>query len=365
MVQNSLVKSLADAGEARLMEFVRRPLISGKNYWRPELGISRQNVRAGQPILGAVHWICGFLADQADIDVSLEPGSKLFLDGSTWCFQSAARVAVTRGVLDIRAAEIAVRLVQSQGRWRQAALMAPPESSADRPYLARIEAAGVAGAYPNPFDWSCQAIDGLIPSPDRVNLSEEHAALLPLLEGDSEYAAWITSVVAGIVVTSGDAAVASTDPGFPGLVFLRKASGAAEAAERLVDAASQQKLFQIAMAFPLTEPGREEIHYLPSRRTYTTTRRLLSAALQHVNAIGALVGMRDAVTATESVHELVSARRLLLEAECWPALEASKTLTPHGAVLWAEIKDSALPVLEAVDRKSASRRNTICESTTP
>lgn len=346
MVQNSLVKSLADAGETRLMEFVRRPLITGKNYWRPELGISRQNVRAGQLILGAVHWICGVMADRVDINVSLEPGSKLFLDGSTWCFQSATRVAISGGVLEIQSPETAVRLVKSQGGWRQATLMAAQKSSADHPYLARIQGEGVAGVYPNPFDWNCQAIDSQTPSPDGSSLPDEYTALLPLLNGDSEFSSWIASVVAGIVVTSGDAAVASTDPGFPGLVFLRKAPGAAEAAESLVDAASQQKLFQIAMAFPLTEPGREEIHYLPSRRTYTTTRRLLSAALQHVNAIGALVEIRDVVDATESMHELVSARRLLLEAECWQALEASKTLTRRGAELWTEIKDRALPVLD-------------------
>ncbi len=59
-----------------------------------------------------------------------------------------------------------------------------------------------------------------------------------------------------------------------------------------MDAASQQKLFQLSLACELVAKDEEEIHYVPSRRTYVTTRRLFAAAHQHVNAIRALAALK-------------------------------------------------------------------------
>lgn len=363
-VQSDLVLSLEAAGEVRLAELVGTPIAVDVNHWRPEVGIARVNIRNGDPLVGAVHWISAFLACPPDISIPLPPGSKIFLDGSTWCLPSPTHVAISSESIHLDSGETRVQLERREGVWRRQGFADFMPRTVRPLNVSVMDGAGVPGLYPNPFNSNVQVmtVEDSHGSNKAVELSYRRAFAL-VSELSNPHAKWISSAVAGAVLTFGDSEVSSSDPSYPGLIALKNVASATEAVGRLADAASQQMLFMLAMAFPPTELGREEIHYLKSRRTYTTTRRLLASAFQHINAIAVLTALRVEDEAS-LLQEAVSARRLLLESECWPALEASKGLTIEGKALWSDLRDLATLLFSSPGNVGRVSTQRIEESTT-
>ena len=360
-VQSSLVKSLGAAGEGRLAELVATPIVVGRNYWRPELGVARTNVRSGEAKLGAVHWIAAFLGRDVSMRLHLEPGARLLFDGTAWSAQSSTEVVIENGSLSLESTERRIDMMHTDGAWRVAGLEPAIDCAGQPAYASTMNGAGVSGTYPNPFDWRIRTLEKGECEGSRASVESMYRDAFCAIAKSTAYGKWISSTIAGAVLTLGDAEVASTDPSFPGLVVLKNASSRVEALGRLADASSQQKLFQLAMLSPPTEQGREEIHYLRSRRTYTTTRRLLASAMQHVNAIGALTAL-DIPDEDGSLRGVVASRRLLLESECWAALDASKSLTDQGAELWSDLKVLASDLFSYVGSASHKSHHRIEES---
>lgn len=360
-VQASLASALEASGEAQLAEIVSQSLIADRNLWRPELGVIRQCVRSGQEMVGALHWAAAFAEQPLNLRFELAPGARILIDGHGLQFDSAVSVSVCDNLLAMQSTEVHVTLVRKGDLWVRS------DSSDDRPhpswprYTSTIDGVGVPGTYPDPIGHKARCL-----SPDHPEgVYDAYRDAFALIgSSTSPYGEWIRSTTTGVVLTSGDAEVSSTDPSFPGMVVLKNVASTVEAVGRLADATSQQKLFQMALAFAPTVSGGEEIHYLRSRRTYTTTRRLLASALQHVNAIGALSSFTFLDDA-RVLGQTIASRRLLLECECWPALDASKTLTQHGAQLWRDLKRAAdsLPVRRSAKNDVTERETELTTET--
>lgn len=354
-VHESLIAALVASSETHLAQLVESAPALGQGTWRPELGVIRQSVRAGNAKAGAVLWLAAFADSGAEFEVTLPAGSRLLLDGNAWQFESEVTAAFRGATLRLRSTTT-FELTRRAGVWVEGEFQV--NAGAWPRFVSGMEGVGVSGAFPDPFRCNARAWHMAEEGDSSIGVPQAYADAFGLIgNSQSPFARWIASTVAGVVLTSGDAEVSSTDPSYPGLVILKNAANTPEAIGRLADATSQQKLFQLALAFAPTEPAVEEIHYLRSRRTYTTTRRLLSSAFQHVNAVGALTSFDFAQS--QASRQIVAARRLLLESECWAALDASRTFTPHGAQLWADLKRVAERLFTApTPRSLAVQRKT-------
>ncbi len=325
-VQASLVRCLSRLGHEQLADVVEQSPADPLGAWRPEVGLAARRAGDECPAVAALQWLGAFGRPGLHIEVHVPEPSAVFHDGEIYPVSGSVSLSVNEssGSDSSRVVLLGNRLMEKTS--------ARCAASSGSPYIAEVES-GTPGSYPDPI-----GLGGRRMQHSEAGATKAWRAYEAVAE-DSDYGPWVTSVVRGLLIARGGSAIASTDPGYPGLVALPGTAGTLESFERLVDAASQQKLFQLSLACELVAKDEEEIHYVPSRRTYVTTRRLFAAAHQHVNAIRALAALK-ARRLEGQLEKRIATRHLLLNTECSDQLDESTSLTEEGRAVWRILKDA-------------------------
>lgn len=326
-VQASLVRCLTKLGHGQLAEQVEQAPADPQGAWRPEVGLVARRTGEECPVVAALQWLGAFGRPGLHVEVYVREPSAILHEGEIYPVSGSVSLRVNESS---RSAGSRVLLLGNRGAEKTSANHSASPSWSYSPYIAEVES-GAPGSYPDPIALAARRMQH-----SEAETTEVWRAYEAVAE-DPDYGPWVASVVRGVLITSGGSAISSTDPEYPGLVALPGTAGALESFERLVDAASQQKLFQLSLACELVAKREEEIHYVPSRRTYVTTRRLFAAAHQHVNAIGALASL-NAHRLEGQLAKRIATRRLLLDTECFDQLDESTSLTEEGHAVWRNLK---------------------------
>jgi HEXXH motif-containing protein len=318
------------------------------HYWRPELGAMTAACNAGNAELAALQLITMHPRGALSAQLNIGKAGHLYMDGNILPLQGRVEVRLQADRLQLAREHDALFFCMSRGRWTLEDT--PPDS------VWRVH--GLRAAHPR------YVIESTITNPESVfpvigkyafrkdakpaDAATVTACLdvlrstLQYIETYSKtYESWFRGSIDGLVLTTGSSATSMTSPLFPGLVALNMGYDALDYAEVLTSAASQQKLHQLSLVSSLTLPGKEEVRYLPTRRSYTTSRRALTSAHDHVNAIRMLSDLSLIEGLSDQVASRIETRKLLLATDCMPILESSEILTPAGQELWRCLKDAA------------------------
>lgn len=322
--------------------------IDAGHCWRAGLGAAGAACDAGNPGLAALQLAIMGAGDMAPLDAAIAEPGHLFIDGSIVPVVGKVRVRIEDDHLILDRDGEALRFRTIGGRWVAEAASTVGVwrvhglKAAHPRYVVESTIANPAAVFPvmgaNNFRKGGKPADTAL-----VNRSIDamEATLGHIGSSSPLYRAWLGGSIDGVVLTVGGASSSMTSPMFPGLVALNMGYDILDYAEVLTSAASQQRLHQLSLVVALTEPGKEEIRYLPTRRTYATSRRALTAAHDHVNAIGMLRDLRAVEDLSDQVDRRIAARRLLLATDCLPILERSDILTPAGRELWGCLRELA------------------------
>jgi HEXXH motif-containing protein len=318
------------------------------HYWRAELGAMTAACNAGNEELAALQLITMYPRNALTVQLDIGNAGHLYIDGIIVPVQGRVEVRLEANRLQLGREKDTLLFSMAHGRW------IPEETPLDSVW--RVH--GLHAAHPR------YVIESSITSPESVfpvigryafrrdakpvDAASVTACLdvlgstLQYIETYSKtYQSWFRGSIDGLVLTTGNSATSMTSPLFPGLVALNMGYDALDYAEVLTSAASQQKLHQLSLVSALTLPGREEVRYLPTRRSYTTSRRALTSAHDHVNAIRMLSDLSLIEGLSEQVARRIETRKLLLATDCIPILENSEILTPAGQELWRCLRDVA------------------------
>lgn len=340
-----LIPVLDQAGHGQLVAALSSSRPRRPGAWQPALGIGSAASRTGHQLLGALH-LMSMMQPEApfELTVPLDRPGTLYLDGHLLPVGHHVTVTADLTGLQFKSQGATAKLESETGQW----LLANVEGGlrAVRPFARRIaryvaisSVKGSSSVFPDPMRHSPL---GAEPSgPLEGDLLHVEAALSALAGSANEQLQWLEESVDGLLLVSGEAAALSS-PDFPGLLALAPGKSVPDYIEAIAGGACHQKLFQLALVSALTKPGREEVHYVPARRSYTTTRRALAAAHEHVNVIGTLRGLTQRPSPwASSLLERIERRRLMLAIDCVPALDSSAILTEAGSLLWRRLQDVA------------------------
>jgi len=318
------------------------------HYWRAELGAITAACNGGNAELAALQLITMHHRDALTVQIDIGKAGHLYMDGIIVPLQGRVEVRLQADRLQLAREQDDLLFCMNRGRWTLEET--PPDS------IWRVH--GLRAAHPR------YVIESTITNPESVfpvigryafrkdakpadatsvtACLEVLGSTLQYIETYSKaYESWFRGSIDGLVLTTGSSAMSMTSPLFPGLVALNMGYDALDYAEVLTSAASQQKLHQLSLVSALTVPGREEVRYLPTRRSYTTSRRALTSAHDHVNAIRMLSDLSLIEGLSDQVAQRIETRKLLLATDCIPILENSEILTPAGQALWRCLKDAA------------------------
>lgn len=310
--------------------------IPAERCWRPEIGLARRACAEGNTQLAALQLlVVGDGKIPMRIDTELPQPGRLLVDGEIVELEGVVVLRLDH-VLTIECGERRAQFSKQDDRW----LLSTPPS---RP---RWRVHGLSPYGPSFIvESDIQGTPALFPdlartrkpppgeSTDDMDLGPIREAI-DLISANPSYAGLLASVVRGFIVTRGERSPANSSREMPGLVALKSADEVLGYVESIVAAACHQALFQMSLAFALTESGREHVGYVATRRTYMTARRALAAAHEHVNVARLL----ESLSSDAQTRARASRRRLLIATDCAPLLDRSKNLTAAGSQLWTALK---------------------------
>lgn len=309
--------------------------------WRPELGIAATCAAGGQPHAAALQLLLLSGPRDLALRVTLPQPTRLLLDGTALHFQGQLRVALSTEALSIETADAVLDF-----RWNAlhgwlpdepAGTAAPSRRWSGGPgprYLLEPGTCGAAGSFPRPWPST------LPPQPgDSASAARIEAAIARIGDAAPAYLRWIGSALHGVLLTTRETGSDLCSPGFPGLAAIAPGRDPLHYAELLVSAACQQKFHQLALLHATTLGGREDVRYVPQRRSYLTTRRALAAAHEHVNVALMLAGLAQRQPGDHEIGARLARRRLMLACDCVPLLQDSAVLAPAGAELWRALRE--------------------------
>lgn len=315
--------------------------------WRPEVGLVSAACTSGHTELAALQLAVMCADASASVRARVEPTSPLLVDGWLVPVQGDVVVQADVGGMSIKSGLGAVSF-RTEGRrlvgaspdsgsfWR-----VNPTGSRQPRYVIESPLSFSSGIFPWPVKFAGPVL-GKDPQ-DSVPMSRSMDALSRAMvlidETSAGYAEWIGSATDGLVLAAGPVRAGISSPDFPGLVALSSLGDELDHAEAIVAEACHQYLFQLLLVTPLTEAGVEEIHYIPVKRSYLTTRRALVAAHAHVNVILMLRQLEKRPEHHASAKLRIARHQLTLDTDCMPALRASKQLTEAGRELYLRVQE--------------------------
>lgn len=349
--RHRLLESLRKAGHRSLTIQAENLSAPRGSSWRPEVGLASTACATGQMELAALQ--LAVLSADADISVRarVEAPSPLLADGWVVSVQGDVAVQTGGGELSIQSdlgfvnfrtegARLVDAAPDSNQFWRVSAI----ECRQPR-YAIESNLGFSAGNFPWPAKFGDAGPSKL--AQDSASTAHSTAALSRAMalvgETSPHYMEWISSVVDGFLLAAGPATYGISSPDFPGLVALSSLGNELDYAEAVVAEACHQYLFQLLLVSPLTAAGAEEIHYIPARRFYLTTRRALVAAHVHANVILMLRQLETRSEHAASAKLRITRRLLMLDTDCMPALQVSTQLTETGRELYLRVQDLVAP----------------------
>ncbi|MET0890408.1 MAG: hypothetical protein ABWY09_09750 [Stenotrophomonas maltophilia] len=322
--------------------------------WRPEVGMAA-HLCTTRPQLAALQFIAAVASHAVPADVTLELGApgRIYVDGH--------RLEVA-GTTTVRVETSTLELESQRGHWslrhdgtRFSVLSSPVGGERCvlrwRPgsglrYLVDVGIGHTEGVFPDPL--ACAGtVPGLSRNDFRVAVQGITEAMEIIHEASASYAAWIDTVIDGVLVTRDALDCGLSSPGHPGLLAVRSGREPLDYVEMIVAAAAQQKLLQIAMITPLGEQGREQLHYLPHRRWYNTSRRALASAHEHHNVSRVLACIAARSGADGALRRRIARRQLMLALDGRQPLQRDHALSAAGARL-RQMLDAGSPSSLAV-----------------
>jgi HEXXH motif-containing protein len=334
--RSELVECLERDALRELTERVAAIAVPQSEVWRPELGIVSSVVRH-DAVLAAIQFLLAFAAGSFDISGTLKAPAKLFLDGVIIPISGAVTIVATEASLFVRSDTGNRRLERRARTWIDpdgACHRLPGSSVHGREFYVMAPFRHAQDAvFPDPFSTEMDSL--------AVEKKTHDAVATAIKAFDDEavdYGPWVRDSLVGASLIPKDIYSAPTSPGYPGLVALPCDLDRLDYFEILVVAACHQRLCQLALVLNLGTVGKEDVHYVPARRSYITARRALAASHEHVNVMLAFRSIRASGDEVPELERRIERRRLMLATDCAPILDRSDVLSSAGAELWRRLK---------------------------
>lgn len=302
--------------------------------WKPELGMVSHALEQ-QPMLAALQFILAFHHDPFEFTCTLEREGSIFLDGHVVSVAGDVHVLATEGMLTLRSQAGDASFGTRHGRKvlvDSLPLLLPPGVDGQGFYMMAPVSSARPAIFPDPLA-PAHSLSG-----DMTTSTTLVQAFAALDATRGAYGTWVRGALAGACMVPKGNDVAATSPRFPGLVALPCGLDRLDYIEVLVVAACHQRLCQLALVMNLGAAGREEVQYVPARRSYLTSRRALTAAHEHINVLLALESVEAEGAERRDLERRIERRRLMLATDCLPILDTSDILSEGGAELWRRLK---------------------------
>lgn len=332
--RGNISRKLQQQGEPALADAMAA-LATPERCWRPELGLALAAAARGEAVIAALQLTAAAPAPGLHLHAAVNEDTGLFVAGAWLPLRGHISIDTDATTLEIRSSHGTTTLSHKlgnashprgdiRGHWQVC-------SGSPAPFHYAIDSrlTAATGLFPWP-----QAKPRTAPPDDAFSaaptLQRVEQALDLLAAKAPEYRQWLDTIADGLLLTQGSGRGGLTSPEFPGLIAISALTSPLDLLEALVAATCQQKLFQLSLVTALTASQSEEIHYLPTRRSYITTRRCLSAMHEHKNLIRLLSTFREDPEHAELADSRIRRRQLLLQTECAPALARSSSLSAEG-----------------------------------
>jgi len=334
--RKAILARLEDDASTVLSDHVLATVAPLSGTWRPELGIA-SNALEQDAVLAALQFLIAFYTGSFEISGTLEKPGKLFLEGDIVVVAGTVIILATDDTLTVRSEAGDKRFERRFSIWinpHRSRPVLPPASAEGRGfYFMTSLRTAQSAVFPDPFSTDTLSLVDEAKAHDVI--ANAISALDVIAAG---YGAWIRDALVGASLVPKGTNIAVTSPRYPGLVALQSDIDRLDYVEVLVVAACHQRLCQLALVRNLGMPGREEVHYIPTRRSYLTSRRALAASLEHINVILACESIEAIGEEGRDLERRIERRRLMLATDCVPVLERSDTLSEAGAELWRWLK---------------------------
>ncbi|WP_295571811.1 hypothetical protein [uncultured Stenotrophomonas sp.] len=325
-VRQRILEQLDDAAHRDLRHAMAVFDPPASSCWRPAVGLAASMLQR-TPVLAALQLLLMDGDELPSLDTALAEEGVLYIDGRAMqvnAHQQPTRLRDVGGVIPA-ALPPCPSPVEAEG----VALIGPRYLVPHGPSPAAVFPDLLQSA-PNPS------------SPASASSEALQQAVALLAAASPHYAAWVASVVDGLLMTQGPAECVLSSPAHPGLLAVREGRDVLDYLELLVVGACQQKMFQLALLGRLSEPGDEQLHYLAHRRWYTSSRRALLAAHEHVNVLQLLNDVHALDPSDAELPRRIARRCLMFDLDCMLPLERDRTLTALGRQLWTQLRDARL-----------------------
>lgn len=337
--------ALAQAGEADLAELLARDLPPRSSAWRPEFAMAERAAAQGQYALAVmqVAMACDPGADGLHLSATCPREACLYLDGWLFPVEGACKLAIQSHQINLTSARGRHVFRFEQTGWAPETGASPPGWECERLSCTapRTLIRAVLPSSQGVFPWPDQRVMLNIVRGRDVGTAhapgsaEIRAALERLARSAPGYRDWVAGAIDTMVVLHGEP---SSSADFPGLVVLGQQTSSLDACESLVMLAAPQYFSRLASIIEIVQPGAEEIHYVPERRSYVTTRHLLAHAHEKANLIAMLGALASSCAEARRRWAL---RRMQFAVEFQQLLRDARSLTPAGAAFWSRLQQLA------------------------
>lgn len=345
----SMAAALTRAGEAALGDALSPEWTPRFSAWRPEFAIAERAAQQGHAALALLQFALACDPGSTDLRLSATCPEEacLYVDGSLIRVHGNCTLHIRAGEFSL-VSDSGAHCFRLHGhRWtRDVADSLPgwacePSAATAPRNLIRAALPSSQGVFPWPEQRTLLgiALGRCEPARELPDSAAVQAALLRLAQRAPDYADWVAGAIDTLVLLHGED---SSSADFPGLVVLAAPTDALDACESLVSQAARQYLSRLASIVPLIQPGSEEIHYLPERRSYVTTRHLLAQAHEKANVI-AMLGMLE--TDCAATRRRRALRRMQFGVELAGLLDVAGSLTEGGRALWHQLRSLAASAL--------------------
>ena len=339
--------ALEQAGETRLASQWMPALAPRFSPWRPEFSMAARAAAAGHPAMAVLQHAlaCDPGSRSFELTAQCDREACLYLDGSLIPIRGECTLQVSADRIQLTSEGAQRRFRLDRNVW-----------TADRPEqlpgwvcerqpgpAPRILISAALPSSQGVFPWPEQRVmrnlaQGRGPDEsDPPGCADIRAALELLATAAPGYREWVAAAIDTILVLHGES---SSSSDYPGVVVLGAQASRLDACEAIVMQAAPQYFTRLVSIIELVEPGAEEIHYVPERRSYVTTRHLLAHAHEKANLIVMLAKL--APECAEAQRRL-ALREMQFAVEFGHPLHSARSLTPAGVEFWSSVQQLAAP----------------------
>lgn len=166
---------------------------------------------------------------------------------------------------------------------------------------------------------------------------KELAEAINLLPNLSEFVLRSAAFIIAVPLKDG---ICPVEKNWPGVVLIESGLDAVSTLEELIEEICRQQMIKILYCDAVVNGPKEEVHYMPLRRLYLTTRRIFSELLQHMHVLHVLERLSEANWHQKETRVRAKEISLILRTEVFPAIAKSRSLTHAARTLAVRLNDS-------------------------